>query len=199
MRGSQDDLGLLRERLTECAELYLTADLNGQRLAITDTLLAIAAYLQGRDFPPEALLMLIRPGLALAARQGNRLDPLFSERPRGGRPSKTANDHMRTAILAVLADAWLRARQDDPREQSLKLAEAARMMSGGWFGNMSGAKLKAAREIIRQEAKDHLAVEFAEGFGRLFHKVAAQFGVERAFRMMVRYIDVHEVSGLIKS
>lgn len=199
MAHDSEDLKALREHLTGCAELYLTDELDSQRRAVAETLFRIAEYLLRQDFPPETVLPLLRPWIALSDREGNALDPMFSERPRGGRPKSTTGAHIRTAILAVFADAWLRLRHDDPRNQSLKLGEAARKMRGGWFGNLTGAKLATAREIVSREDAGHAAVQFYNEFASIYDKVAAQSGAERAFEQMVRHVDQHEVGPLIKS
>ncbi len=198
----RDELEVLRDNLVTCAELYLTTDLPTQRLAVTSALLEVAKYLEAHDFPPETLLPIIRPALALAERQNNALDKMFSQRHRKGRPSATMDEHMRTAILAVFANAWLRLRQGDDSKQAVKLAEAARNMRGRWFGNISGATLKTAREIISGEAKDHMAVEFFEKFSTFFEKVVATIGLSRTIPLMVRYINEHPVSpsmGILKT
>lgn len=190
----KSELDKLRERLSDSAKLYLTSDVDSQRLAVATALFEAARYFEGQDFSPDSLLPIIRPAMALADRENNSIDRLFSQRPRSGRPKSTTGDHMRVAILAVLANAWLRMHRNDGRRQSSQLAEAARHMDGPWFKGVSGATLKTAREIISREAKDHVAVEFAERFSMFFEKAVAAWGERRAFSLMVRYVNEHEIS-----
>lgn len=198
-----NDLETLRDDLALCADWYLTGDLPAQRLAVANALFGIAKYLEAQAFPPQAILPVIRPAIALAERElNNALDQMFAQRARGGRPSATFDKQMRTAILATLADFWLRLHEHDERAQAEKLAEAARNMRGPWFEDVSGGTLKTAREIISREASDHLAVEFYEGFSRFFDKAVAVVGANRAFPLMVRYINEHPVSssmGILKT
>lgn len=196
MTSTPEDLEFLRIYLSDCAEIYLTGDLSSQRLAVVSALLGVAKYLEGQNFGPATLLPVIRPALALADRhQSSALDKMFTERPRDGRPSATTDGHLRTAILATFAEVWLRLCEGDGRKQASKLAEAARKMSGGWFGDISGSQLKTAREIVSREAPSHLVVESADRFSRLFDSVIETVGLERSFAFMVRYVNHHPVSG----
>jgi hypothetical protein len=190
----QLQLDSLQDRLAACAKLYLTSDIDSQRLAVATALLDVARYFEGQGFSPDYLLTVIRPAVALAERENNSIDPLFSQRPRNGRPKSGIRNHMRNAILAVLANHWLRIHRDEDRKQSVLLAEAARNMRGPWFNGVSAAALKTAREIISREAKDHPAVEFAERFSQFFESAVAIWGDRKAFSLMVRYINGHELS-----
>ena len=127
---------------------------------------------------------------------------MFTQRKRSGRPSATFDAHLRTAILAALANTWLEIHVNDDRTQRAKLADAARKMRGPWFKGVSGATLKTAREIIAREAKDHVVIEYFERFSRLIDGVAETVGLNRAFPFMVRYINEHPVSrtmGILKT
>jgi len=188
------DLSGLRERLVDCASLYLTPELANQRLAVAVALFEVAKFLKASGVPEHLILPVIRPAQALAERENNSLDELFCVRSRGGAPRLTMNAHLRTAILAALANSWLRLRNRDGRTQSIKLSEAARHMRGPWFQNVTASKLKAAREVVSQESEKHPAVEFYRRFGDFFEKVEKAVGPERAFFLMIRYIDSHEVS-----
>lgn len=202
MAEPHDERDKLREYLAECAKLYLTADLDSQRLAVASALYATTKYLEGLQFPPETLLPLMRPATALAERENNALDEMFSKRPRKGRPNLRMTAHMRTAILAVLADAWLKSHENDDRKQSAKLAEAARKMRGLGLKGVTGATLRTAREIVSRETKEHLAVDFSNRFVAFYHRVAATVGERRAFALMARYVGEHEVNramGILKT
>ena len=194
MAKPHDEREKLREYLAECAKLYLTADLDSQRLAVASALYATAKYLEELQFPPETLLPLMRPATALADRENNALDEMFSQRPREGRPSLRTTAHMRTAILAVFANAWLKSHENDDRRQSTKLADAARKMRASGLNGVTGATLKTAREIVSRESKEHLAVEFSNRFAAFYAKVAESLGERRAFALMARYVGQHEIN-----
>jgi len=188
------DLTGLRDRLADCASLYLTPELANQRLAVAVALFEVGKFLKASGLPEQLILPVIRPAQALAERENNSLDKLFCVRSRSGAPRLTIDAHLRTAILAVLANSWLQLRNRDGRTQSTKLSEAARHMRGRWFQNVTASKLKAAREVVSQESKEHPVVEFYRRFGDFFEKVAKAVGPERAFFLMIRYIDSHEMS-----
>lgn len=199
---SSPNLTELRLQLSECAKLYLTADLDSQRLAVASALFVTAKYFEELQFPPETLLPLMRPATALAERENNALDEMFSQRPRKGRPNLRTTAHVRNAILAVLANAWLKLHENDDRQQSAKLAEAARKMRWSGLNGVTGATLKTAREIVSRESKEHLVVEFSNRFAAFYAKVAASVGEGRAFALMARYVGEHEVNhalGILKT
>lgn len=152
-------------------------------------LCAVADFLAAQDFPPELLPPILRPALALSERANNNLDQMFAQRERGGRPKVTMDHHDRTGILAAFAIAWLLLRKDDGRPQSVKLSEAARKMSGGWFGDVSGSNLKTAREVVSQEAKNHPAAMVANTFDDLFTSAAALVGRARSFQFMLDFVN----------
>ncbi|WP_156799892.1 hypothetical protein [Novosphingobium resinovorum] len=189
--SAPDQLAALRENLVGCADKYLNGDLPAQRLAVANALVNVAQYLEAHDFPPDALLPILRPAVALVARENNALDQMFVQRSRNGRPGNTNEEFLRFGILAGFANAWLQMHKDDGRTQSVKLTAAARKMSGGWFGQVSRAKLETAREIVSREPKDHLAVETARWFDSFFNHALAVLGPNQAFPLMVRHFSDH--------
>ena len=98
-------------------------------------------------------------------------------------------DHERTGILAAFANAWLEQYKADERPQRLKLSGAARKMRGGWFGEVTRANLKTARDMVSQEAKDHPAVVMAKAFEELFDEARDTFGAANAFQAMLDYVN----------
>jgi hypothetical protein len=189
------DLAALRENLLDCADLYLSADLPSQRLAVTNALFEVAKFLEKNGFPPQTLLPIIRPALALAERhEHNALDQMFAQKGSDGRPKSTFDKGLRTAIWAKLANVWLRIHQDDDRRQSVKLAEAARKMRGPMFDGVSGAALKTSREIVSHGAKDDAIVEFYDRFSSWMDEIASVIGLTRSFSFVVRHINEHPVS-----
>jgi len=182
-------LDKLHAQLVDDAQLYESDDLQDQRDAVAHALLAVADFLKAQGFANHTLVPLMRPVAALAERENNSLDLMFTQRARPGRPKATLADHERTGILAALAEAWLRTNETDDRPQSDKLAEAARKMTGRWFGSVTRAQLETAREVVSQEASDHPAVGHAKMVCSWHADVVEKFGVENAFPLMVRMFN----------
>lgn len=189
MSDIHDDLAKLRSRLAISATLYQGNVLDHQRRSVMSALFAVADFLEAQGFPPESLPPILRPALALAERENNNLDQMFAQRARGGRPKATMDHHDRTGILAAFASAWLRMNEGDGRPQRDKLAEAARKMRGGWFGDVTRSSLKTAREVVSQEAKSHPAVVVADAFDDLFKQAVALVGRAGAFQFMTDYVN----------
>lgn len=183
------DFTALRGKLADYAMLYESQDLDQKRKAVWSALVAVTDFLKAQDFPPSTLLPIMHPAIALAERENNNLDPMFSQRARGGRPNATMAGHERTGALAAFANAWLDLHKDDDRPQRAKLSEAARKMRGGWFGDVTLANLKTAREIVSQEARDHPAVIVAGMFDQLFDEAIATCGTAGAFQTMVAFVN----------
>ena len=192
--GRVKALDHLHALLANHAQLYETGELQNQRDAVAASLLAVTDYLAAQGFSPATLAPLMRPVSALVEREHNSLDFMFTERARGGRPKATMADHERTGILAALAEAWLRLHPDDPRTQSQKLEEAARQMRGRWFGKVTKAQLKTARDLVLQEAKDHLAVKHAGLIYGWFIQAAELVGPRAAFDVMIHFFNENRMS-----
>lgn len=188
-RGRVQALNDLHEQLVSDAQLYESEDIQDKRDAVAHALLAVGEYLRSQGFAGLTIAPLMRPVAALTERENNSLDLMFAQRANANRPKKTLAEHERTGILAALAEAWLRTHEHDDRRQRDKLAEAARKMKGRWFGAVTGAQLKAAREIVSQEAKDHPAVTTAKMLYAYFVDAAEKFGAENAFPIMVRMLN----------
>ena len=190
------DLDELRQRLVAAATLYQASGLQSQRKGVIEALSSIADFLEHQNFPPETLGPILRPVLALAERENNNLDLMFSERARGGRPKSSVDALEKAGILASLANFWLEQHQNDGRSQAIKLSEAARKIRGHWFGNVTRANLKSARELVSQEARDHPAVLVAQHFDQIlrdsFSLLAADgghVGPERAFELVIDFVN----------
>lgn len=188
------DFTALRDKLANYAVLYESQDLDQRRKAVWSALVAVTDFLKAQDFPPNTLLPIMHPAIALAERENNNLDPMFSQRARGGRPNATMAAHERTGVLAAFANAWLDLHKDDDRPQRAKLSEAARKMRGGWFGDVTPANLKTAREIVSQEAKDHPAVVVAGTFDQFFDDAIAACGAAGAFQAMISLVNESSAS-----
>lgn len=186
--GRVRTLELLHDALVDNARLY-EGSLQDQRDAVAASLGAVKDFLILQGFAPATIDPIIRPILALVERELNIIDPLFAERPRGGRPKRALEAENRTGAIAAIAEFWLSDLKQDDRKQSLKLAELARRLSGGWFGDLTAAKIKQAREIVSQEAKDHPAVSWAELYLSNLRVAADAFGTQAAIEIVVRNLN----------
>jgi len=153
-------LDRLHDTMVANAKLFQGSRQN-KRDAIVGQLSALQDYLAAQGFALPTLEPLMHPRSALVEREQNRLDLVFSERNGGGRPKRSLKDEERTGALAAISDLWLDKLKDDDRTQRQKLAALARRISGGWFGDVTVAKLQSAREIVSQAPKDNQAVGWA--------------------------------------
>ncbi|MCL4673279.1 MAG: hypothetical protein KJZ64_10165 [Sphingomonadaceae bacterium] len=179
----------LNARLIDNANLYLQGNLQDQRDALADTLLAVEDFLADQGIARMALVPLLRPVQALVEREDNSLDPLFCERARTGTPKRTLNRLVRTGILAAFAKAWLEAHAGDGRNQQLLLAEAARSLKGPWFAGVTRAKLKTARDLVNQEASDHPSVMQANSTQADIARAAEMYGAKAAIFIVANYYN----------
>lgn len=179
----------LNTRLADNFILYAQGDLQNQRDAVADSLLAVEVFLSNLGISQLALQPILRPVEALAERENNTIDPLFAERVRGGTPKRTLDRLNRMGILAALADAWLDAHAGDDRPQKLLLDEASRTFKGQWFKNLTSAQLKTARDLVSQEADNHPAVEQAKRTRADINRAAELYGDKIAITIMVRYLN----------
>lgn len=180
----------LHSALVANAKLYETGDLDDQRDAVAGSLLAVHDYLVGRGFALAAIAPLMRPVAALVERETRSIDLLFAQRKKGGRPKATLADHARTGILAALASFWLEWHEHDERKQITKLREAARNMKGPWFGGVTGANLKTARDLVMQEAKEHPAVLEAGRFkSETIQTARALYGDANAWIVLIQMLN----------
>ena len=184
-------LDKLHVQLVDDAQLYASDDLQDQRDAVGHAVLAVVDFLRAQGFGNQTVAPLMRNVSALVERENGSLDLMFAERKRrkGGRPKATITEHERTGILAALVEGWLIIHNEDQRILRLKLAEIARKMKGRWFGDISVSQLKTARDLVKQEARNHPAVQTAQLFYSFFVKTAESFGAEYAFRIMVRWLN----------
>lgn len=172
------------------AKLYESGDLDDQRDAVAGSLLAVHDYLVGRGFALAAIVPLMRPVAALVERENRSIDLLFAERKKGGRPKATLADHERTGILAALASFWLEWHKHDERKQIAKLRDAARTMKGPWFGEVTGANLKTARDLVMQEGGEHPAVTEAARFqAETILTVRAMYGNANAWSVLIQMLN----------
>ncbi len=182
-------LDLLFRHLVEEGRLYESEDIQDQRDAVANAMLAISDFLETQGFPLAAIAPVMRPVAALVEREGNSPDPIFAQRDRAGRPKDTLAHHERKGTLAALANHWLSLRSTDEHSQSDKLSEAARKMNGPWFGKITRAQLETAREFVSQESKDHPAVKKAAMIKDQLEKAADKFGSENAFDIMLHWLN----------
>ena len=182
-------LDRLHHRLAENASLYEGGELQDQRDAVVDSLVAVQEYLAKLGFALPTLSPIMRPVEALIERGNNFPDPMFAERVRSGRPNASLRAHQRTGILAALADAWLTAYADDHGKQQDKLGAAARAFQGKWFGVVTKTQLKTARDLVNQEATDHQAAQTARIYYRFIVQTAESVGMKDAISIMIRFLN----------
>ena len=98
-----NDLDSLRDELSLYSDQHLAGDLDNQRLAVGNALVGVAKYLEAQGFAPAAILLVMRPAIALAEREQNSAhDQMFTQRPREGRLSRTFDERMRTASGPII-------------------------------------------------------------------------------------------------
>jgi len=182
-------LRMLHSQLASNAALYEKGDRQDQRDAVAASLLAVTKFLARQGFSVAVLAPIMRPVEALAEREGNSLDPMFTERVRNGRPAAKQSDYQRAGILAALTGAWLELMADDGRKQDQKLDELVRQMRGGWFAGVSKAKLKQARELVSQESNNHPAVRHARIYNRHLLKAAERHGPRNGIEIMIHFLN----------
>lgn len=182
-------IGKLNARLIDNANLYFCGDLQNQRDAVADTILAVDDFLADQGIARMALVPLVRPVQSLVERENNSLDPLFCERARKGTPKRTMNRLVRTGILAAFAEAWLDAHNGESRTKPLLLAEAARSLKGPWFAGVTRAKLKTARDLVSQEASDHPSVIHAKRTLADIARAAEIYGAKAAIFIMANFYN----------
>lgn len=179
--GRVQALNRLHAELAALAQRYDSEAVSEQRVAVSHALLRVVDYLTAQGFSLSILLALQRPVSALVEREQNRLDPLFCQRQRGGRPARSQDELRRIGVLAVLADAWLQLNQRDERSLDQKLGQAARRLSGECFGQVTGAELKGCRETVSQEATDNLSVIHAAKWRAFIAEKAKESDLASAF------------------
>lgn len=186
---TESGVNALNTRLADNANLYLHGNLQDQRDAVADSLLAVEGFLADQGLSRLALLPILRPVEALVERENNTIDPLFAERARSGTPKRTLDRLNRIGILAALADAWLIAHSGEGHPQKVLLNRAIQTFKGRWFKNLSRAQLETARELVSQEAADHPAVEQAARTRADIERAAEHYGSKNAILIVVRYLN----------
>ena len=182
-------LHTLHNQLSAAAAHYRRSDLQGQRDAVADAAFAVERFLRSQGFNAATLEPLMRPALALVEREKNRLDLMFCERKRGGAPSRSIDDYCKIGATAALAEAWLTCHSDKVEKTDAKLKRFCRFVAGPWLGDLSLAKVKAAREMVSQEAKDHPAVRWAAFFREHIETAQQLGGAEAAIKIVARSLN----------
>lgn len=184
-------LTILHGDLAQMAKAYRSGEIQNQRDAVVGQLFAIQRFLRSQGINESTVEPMMRPVTALAERENNKLDPLFCERKRGGKPSRTTGDFERIGALAALADAYLELHRDEEGNFEQKLRRFARQVSCNWFGKVTYSKVKAAREMVSQEAKDHPAVTWAALYESNLEKAEALGGARTAYDAVLRFLQKH--------
>lgn len=194
--GRVQALNWLHTTLVNDAQLYETGELQNQRDAVVHAIFAVVDYLRAQGFTEGTLVHLMRPAFALGERENGSIDMLFAEpvKRQGGRPKATLTQLERQGILGAIAEAWLLIHKQDERTQKQKLADCARRLNGRWFGTVTGANLKTALDLIRQEGKDHPAVRTSKIYFDGFLQGSELFGPQVAFDILIRMLNDQKLS-----
>lgn len=190
------DLDGLNDEFAEYARIYESGNLDDQRYAVASQLSLIQDFFAELGITRVTLTPAFRPIEALAERENNRIDPMFAQRKRGGRPRTTSDHFNRVGILAALANFWIET-HSDMGTVDVQLAAAARRFKGKWFGRVTAAQLRSARVIVSQEAHDHEAVAAYRHFDTHIHELAANFGPEQALAVTIRILNEAPASSAI--
>lgn len=152
----------LHGQLVDAARAYESGPLK-QRHAVCDAIMATCEFLEGQGFGSTAIAPLRRVLWAIVDLCGqNRPDPLFCEKAKKNKARRGMEDAVRQGQLAALADAWLKSHASDEGGDAIKLARAARRMSGAHFGTINGTMLQTARTYQRQHGHHELVYESYE-------------------------------------
>ncbi len=156
-KGRIEAFELLAARLDSDARLYEVGDIQDQRDAVADCLLAIHDYLDDRGISPRTQRPLMRAVSALVERENNNLDALFCEPKGAHRPKSPLGKLQQDGAIAAFANHWLKYHRDTTRTQREQFGEIARRLDGNNLGKMDAARIKQARELVSQEPADHPA------------------------------------------
>lgn len=179
----------LHEKLVKYAELYETEQLQNKRDAVSASLMAVQECLYSIGFSLATLAPIMRPVLTLVERENNKRDPLFCASARTGRPKGSIAKETRTGVLAAFAEYWLIHHNTDQVKQNIALSRLSRVLVGKWFVKVTNVELKAARDLVMQEGKDHVAVRSAHFTAQRLQTAAQQFGTESAVSILVRFMN----------
>lgn len=179
-------LWTLHKELAAAARFYHETDLQGQRDAVFHSIFAVQRYLKSQGFSEATTEPLVRPAEALMERENNRLDPLFNERKRSGAPSRSLDEYSKIGAIAALAEAWLALHKGEEGKVSDKLKRFIRHVEGPWLNNLTLGKVKAAREMVSQEAKDHPAVSWATIYSKSIAEAERLGGTAAAIKTVAR-------------
>lgn len=158
-------LDRLHGRLVSAAKEYNSGPQH-QRQAIAAAMQATSEFLSGQGFREETLAPLGRVADALLSISNqNRPDPLFSEKPRKAKPSRSQYDAMRQGFLAALIDTWIESCPPGSADLTTEQRRAASVISGAYFGDVSATTLANAKSYLRQ-AEQHAVVRQAYDFMR---------------------------------
>lgn len=187
-------LTVLHGELAQMAKLYRSGEKQDQGDAIVGQIFAVQRFLRSQGITEQTVEPMMRPITALNERENNRLDPLFNERKRGGKPSRSLADYERIGALATLADAYLLLNSDQEGRTEQKLRRFAREASCDWFGTLTYSKVKAARELVSQENTEHPAVSWARLYRTHIDAVESYGGEQAGYDILLRFIHKHKAN-----
>jgi hypothetical protein len=193
--GIIDSLGLLDAILARNTELYHSSSRQDRRDAIANSLQAVASYLSENGVELRHLKPILHALESLIERENNRLDPIFCERKRVGKPARSLLQNQQDGAIAAIANHWLAHNVDPAAPMPNRLAAAARLMQNAGLGSVSAARIKQARELVSQEAADHAATGMSETVASWLSRATEEYGAARAVGIVLPFIAQSRVFG----
>lgn len=187
--GIIDSLSLLDTCLAKNAEIYVNGTPQDRRDAIANCLLLVASYLSENGVELRHLQPILHPVESLTERENNRLDPIFCERAREGKPARSLAQNQQDGIIAAIANHWLAHNADSAVPMRNRLAAAARLLGNAGLGVVSAARIKQARELVSREAASHPARIMSETVTSWLDLASASIGAPKAIRAILPMIE----------
>lgn len=144
-------------KLADAAKLFDSDNLQNKRDAVAFTIMAINDYLNARGISGSSRKPLMRILSALIERERNLLDPIFCERKAAHAPQSPLIKLHEDGVIAALANHWLEYHRDKTMKQKDQFPIIARLLQGKGLGDVTASRIKQARELVSQEAKNHPA------------------------------------------
>lgn len=187
--GKIESLSLLDAILAKNTETYENGSWQDRRDAIANCLLSVATYLSENGIDLRHLRPILHPVESLTERENNRLDPIFCERVRAGKPTRSLAQNQQDGIIAAIANHWLAHNADSTTPMQNRLNAAARQMQNANLGVVSAARVKQARELVSQEAADHPARLMADVVNSWLERASNDYGVANAIGIILSMIE----------
>lgn len=186
--GIIESLSLLDAILAKNADIYENGTRQDRRDAICNCLLSVASYLSENGVTHRHLTPILHAVESLTERENNRLDPIFCERVRVGKPTRSLVQNQQDGVIAAIANHWLEHNADSSVPMRNRLDAAARLMRNAGLGRVLAARVKQARELVSQEAADHPATVMSETVTTWLSRASDDYGAQRAIGIILPMI-----------